>query len=952
MPSWFPALILTLLAAGLGMAALAFRRAEGARWAAGWSLVAASGACALLADDGPPLFIASLFLSTLFPFLMLSGALSYAGRPSPRWLVPAAVGAGLVRASFGAGDHILGTQLVEFTVEPLLVLVAAWVVHRHVSEVEPGPFRRLIAPGLVLVAGVEVFDAWLGLEPGGLPWLPWICVGVPLAAIQVSAAIDSSSRGAVRVKEELSAVQQRFRHLAEHSGAVIAELTADGTVVYVSPNVTPIVGLPTDRLVGRQASKLAPGFDPTRAGEPAQLHRVPTRGGGHRWLETEVTPYTATDGEARFLAVSRDVTERVDADRRGREREDSLAKAQRIAHLGSYEWDVARDELHWSDENYLIFGWDPAEGSIDNRRFFESVDPRDRERLAEAVARLLRDGTPVDLEFRIRRPDGEERVIHGRGEAVLDESGRPIRLTGTSHDVTDRTRAAHALRESEERLRAILSSLGDTKVVLFDQEGRVVSLFGHELGDELRGKGPRDLLVPDDAEEALKQVARVFDSGEVRRFRRSVPLASGISHFDVCVSPLRDASGRVQWGLAVARDVTEEVRVERERKELADRVQQAAKLESLGVLAGGIAHDFNNLLVGIQGNAELALAGLPRDSRSRRRVEEIEHASERAADLTAQLLAYAGKSKIASRDLDLSALVESMTVLLRASVSRTARLECEVAEPGPWIHGDPTQVRQVVMNLITNASDALGGGTGTVRVRAGTLRADAELLASCQVAGELQEGEYAFVEVADDGCGIDPETLERIYDPFFTTKVGGRGLGLASVLGIVRGHGGTIRVESEVGRGTRFQVLFPRVAGAGEAKPAAPDGGEWSGHGTVLVVDDEAEVRSVARGMLELGGFDVATAESGPAALAFLDRAAQAPVAVLLDLTMPEMDGEATFEALRARSPELPVVFMSGHSSGEVAARLADRPYADRMRKPFRMARLMEKLRRILEPST
>jgi two-component system cell cycle sensor histidine kinase/response regulator CckA len=399
--------------------------------------------------------------------------------------------------------------------------------------------------------------------------------------------------------------------------------------------------------------------------------------------------------------------------------------------------------------------------------------------------------------------------------------------------------------------------------------------------------------------------------------------------------------------LAAAQRLTEELLA---REQAARRAAEASaaqsrhvqKLESIGVLAGGIAHDFNNLLHVVLGNADLARNHLPPDSPALETLDEVIRAARRASDLTRQLLAYSGKGAFVLRHLDLSREVREMATLLRTAISRQATLVWELNADIPAISADETQIRQIVMNLITNASDALGDGSGTITLRTGTVQAD-EPEAS---------GKLVYLEVADTGIGMAPETLQRIFDPFFSTKFAGRGLGLAAVMGIVEAHHGLIRIRTAPGEGTAFRVLFPAAqveADAAETPAFTPNG--WRGNGTLLVVEDEEGVRVVAERMLEGLGFQVLAAEDGREALNIVAARGEALTAVLLDLSMPRMGGPETFRRLRAMQPRLPVVLMSGYTEEEVATQFLEGgpgPVAF-LQKPFLPGDLAAVLRRVVE---
>jgi len=422
-------------------------------------------------------------------------------------------------------------------------------------------------------------------------------------------------------------------------------------------------------------------------------------------------------------------------------------------------------------------------------------------------------------------------------------------------------------------------------------------------------------------------------------------------------------------GDALARAIhhaVERRREDGERRRLEAQIQHAQKLESLGVLAGGIAHDFNNLLMGILGHASLAVDLLAPDAPARRSLEQIETAALRATDLTRQLLAYSGRAQFVMEPLNLSRLVEETAHLLETVVSKRAVLKLDFAVELPDIEGDPSQVGQVIMNLITNAADAIDDPNGVITLCTRSALVDREYLKQSATAEDLPEGRYVFLEVTDTGCGMDEETTARIFDPFFTTKLTGRGLGLAAVLGIVRGHGGAIKVESAPGRGTTFRVLFPlagsrrRAAGgpavgrqlelfpAGQGPDASPEV-EWRGSGTVLVVDDEESVRCVAREMLERFGFDVLTAADGREAVELFRDRADEMAAVLLDVTMPQMNGKETFRELRRVRRDVPVILSSGYSEQEAATRFGRRGATGFIQKPYRPNALASKMRQALE---
>jgi PAS domain S-box-containing protein len=403
--------------------------------------------------------------------------------------------------------------------------------------------------------------------------------------------------------------------------------------------------------------------------------------------------------------------------------------------------------------------------------------------------------------------------------------------------------------------------------------------------------------------------------------------------------------GQINGRVWCYRDVTDRVRAEDERRRLEAQMQHVQKLESLGVLAGGIAHDFNNLLVGVLGHAGLALTEVDEDSPAHERIQQIQLTAQRAAELTNQMLAYSGKGRFVLQSADLSEIVGEMTHLLRTVVEKNADVMLDLDPALPAFDGDPAQIRQVVMNLITNASDAVGAAPGTISIQTGRIAVTPEYVTDAWIGTDLPAGDYVFVEVRDSGCGMDQATLARIFDPFFTTKFTGRGLGLAAVLGIVRGHKGGIKISSEQGKGTTFRVLLPAtttpVAPAVVAVKATP---VRVAGARVLVVDDEPGVRTIARESLRRAGFDVTTVNDGAEAIELLatDRTFQV---VLLDMTMPRMNGTEAFRLIKELQPDLPVVLTSGYSAQEAVGRFgndANDGIAGFIQKPFMPAALVK----------
>ena len=479
-----------------------------------------------------------------------------------------------------------------------------------------------------------------------------------------------------------------------------------------------------------------------------------------------------------------------------------------------------------------------------------------------------------------------------------------------------------------------------------------VRQFGYEADDFLSGRIPyAEIVHPDDLARVTEEVKRHSESGVpsfVQEYRIVKPDGETRHVYDRTVV-VRDAGGGIVHYDGYILDVTDAKLAAEQRRRLEVQFHHAQKLESLGVLAGGIAHDFNNLLMSVLGHASLAEADVPESSAAHGHLKQIELAARRASELTNQMLAYSGRGRFVVGPVDLSALVSEMARLLETVISKNATIELELAADLPAIEADATQLRQVVMNLITNASDALEERADRITVRTG-------FVAGAGAGHGLAFGETlagkpcVFLEVRDPGCGMDEATQKRIFDPFFTTKATGRGLGLAAVLGIVRGHGGSIRVDSARGRGTTVEVRFPAST---LPRPPAADPGQAAqsragGHGgLVLVVDDEQSVRNVSKAMLERLGFQTVLAESGRDGIEIVRERGGSLTAAVLDLTMPGEKGDQVFAAIRRIAPDLPILVSSGWHESEAVPRLGARSRCRFLQKPYAMRDLGEALARL-----
>ncbi len=479
-----------------------------------------------------------------------------------------------------------------------------------------------------------------------------------------------------------------------------------------------------------------------------------------------------------------------------------------------------------------------------------------------------------------------------------------------------------------------------------------IKMFGWEHGDFTRHH-------PSEAYADQKVAKEVFSTimagncwlGEVEM------VAKDGRHFPsfLRANAVRNAKGEIVAIMGTHTDITERKRAEAERLALDRQVQQTQKLESLGVLAGGIAHDFNNLLMGILGNADLVLSNLPPTDTARQKLLDIETATKQAADLTRQMLAYSGKGRFILQNIELKTLIEEMVPLLNVSISKKVVIKYDFAPDLPPIEADATQIRQIVMNLVVNASEAIGQKSGNISIHTGLMACDQAYFKQTFLDDELAEGPYAYFEVKDEGSGMDQETLNQIFDPFFSTKFHGRGLGLAALIGIVRSHQGAIKVDSEPGVGSTFKVLFPLAktdsSKNAESEPPKPDFAKLSGK-TALFADDDGPIRNVAQQMLEQLGIEVITTKNGREALERFKVDSDRFDCIILDLNMPELDGVEAFHKIRCIRNDIPVFLSSGYNEHDLASRSVKQGFAGFIPKPYKTTDIGEVLLKAFNSNT
>ena len=558
----------------------------------------------------------------------------------------------------------------------------------------------------------------------------------------------------------------------------------------------------------------------------------------------------------------------------------------------------------------------------------------------------LESGSSFEMEFPLLGGDGVFRWFLTRVSPVRNEAGDVIRWFGTNTNIDDKRKAEDALKESEELSRTVIEGSPEG-VELLDEKGQ--TLLINRQGCGFRALRPNAAAIWMDSW-GEQDYERASDAFAAALTGKPVNFIVGLNEtspepvwLDISLTPLRE-SGIVKRVLGITRDITKARKAE-------EKLNQTAKLESLGVMAGGIAHDFNNLLTGILGYASL-LTEAP-DETVRELSGNILKASERAADLTRQMLAYSGKGRFEVRPTDLSVNVRELLPLIKPVLDKNVEVELNLAEGLSCVEADPGQMHQVVMNLIINGAEAIGGKHGRVTVTTAETDLDEAFIAGTFTTYEVTPGRYVCLTVQDTGSGMNEETKAKIFDPFFTTKFTGRGLGLAAVSGIVRGHKGALRLDSVPGEGTTFQVFLPALPSRRPDIVAESDShrGKHSGEGTILLVDDEEIVRQTGRACLKRHGYGVILAENGREAVDLFNARSSEITLIILDMTMPIMGGKEALGLLTAARPGVPVIVCSGYSESDVIGQLAAGSVSGFLQKPYSCSSLTEALKLVLEKS-
>jgi len=852
-----------------------------------------------------------------------------------------------------------------------------------------GAFHRAVTKGnLSLLQTVEdgfarskrecraIESHWLGeglVRPTYVRLLKFVALGIALLAL-VLGVFNVVLQRKVRTKtaklnelvRQLTRSEEKYRTLVENISAGVYRVAVEdgGRFLQVNPALVKMLGYESaDELMNVPAEQIY--LDPTDGWHALKKIRetgaykneevrARKKDGSSLWVSRSTQAIFNEQDKLLWLdGIVVDITEHKQAEEVLRANGDKLKSIFRAAPVGIGM--AVNNTIHEANEylsDMIGYSQDELQGQPICILFptEEELDSADKEKYRQIEEK----GIGV-LETHWRKKSGEVIAIL-LSAAPIDPSNLSLGVTFAALDISDRKRAEEELRDSHAYLQAVFDSIDDALFVndantfqIIDVNRRSCEMYGYSYEEALK-KTIGDLSFgspPYSLNDAMEWMRKARDDGP-QTFEWLARHHTGRT-FWVEMSIRYALIGQHERFLVVIRDITERKREVEDRLKYERQIQYAQKLESLGLLAGGIAHDFNNLLTVILGNMNLALSQLPAAEPAREHIQEAEKAIHRAADLSMQMLAYSGKGRFVVQPLDLREIVKDMEGILLSVVSKKALLQLKSEERVPLIQGDATQIRQVIMNLAINASEALGNRSGKIVVTVGAKECPPNSGAITRNNKSLPKGLYAYVEVFDNGSGIEEKYLVKIFDPFFSTKFTGRGLGLAVVMGVADGHKGGIEVLSHPGKGTTIRVLFPSMKQPAQKLEKMECPSYWKGHGVVLLVDDEENVRSTAKKMLEHMGFQVLTASDGYQALEVYRVHSDEILCILLDLTMPRMDGQEALAELQHIQPDVRVVICSGYSKEEVVIRFKDRTVSGFLQKPYSLDSMRDILRPISE---
>jgi two-component system, cell cycle sensor histidine kinase and response regulator CckA len=782
----------------------------------------------------------------------------------------------------------------------------------------------------------------------------------------VSTWLDISDR--TRAEQLLKQSEQNYREIFENAtDAIFIHDAETGTILDVNQSMLQMYRIDREAIKGLDYNNFCLGVSPYSDTEARQwMNKTLTEGpqvfewqarrmdGTLFWVEVSLKS-AEINGQGRVLALVRDISDRKTAEEELRKSEWLLSESQRSAHIGSWSRDLRTERIQWSDETYRIYGLSPGVFDPAGEHIINMTHPEDQLRMQEFIGACLAGKHPQDIEFRIIHPDRTIRTLMGSGSLKCAPDGTPLRLIGTIQDITERKRAENAFSRSQKNL---IEAQRQTHIGSFNFDFQTECLEWSEemfricgvLQRNFRGsvKDFLERVHPDD----LMQVEMIHKEGlkhdgPLDLSFRIIRPNGDVRFIRMMFETIFKENGSPLRRMGTFQDVTEIKKVEDEKTKLEGQLRQAQRMESIGRLAGGVAHDFNNMLGVILGHTELALEQVDAPQPLHFDLKEIQKAAIRSADLTKQLLAFARKQAFAPRVMDLNETVLGMARMLQRLIGENIKIEWKPEKDLSPIKMDPSQIDQILANLVVNARDAIeGSGTLTIETANATLD---EMY--CATHAGCVPGNFVLLAVSDTGAGMDENTLAHIFEPFFTTKeIGkGTGLGLATVYGIVKQNNGYIDVASQPGQGTRFEIYLPAAFGSPAEVSMIQSEIIQGDLETILLVEDEPAMLKLVTKMLKQHGYTVLPA-STPGEAIQLARKHLGMIHILMtDVVMPEMNGRDLAKNLLSLFPHLKCLFVSGYSADIIAQQGKLAPGTYFLQKPFSIKGLGGILKKIKE---
>ncbi len=758
-----------------------------------------------------------------------------------------------------------------------------------------------------------------------------------------------------RTHEAVQHSEEKFHTLFDSASDAIFILDLEGNFIDINKAAYDRLGYAKDEMLSMHVSRV---HSPTYSGQiPGRLALLREQGyavvySEHVRKDGTIMPVEVNarvidyEGRKVIFSIIRDITERKLAEQALRTSEERLAKAQKIAHVGNWEKNLVTGHLYWSEEVYRIYGVDSEHFTPTTDAFIKALHPEDLEPFRNALHAAIYERKPLDLDFRLIRPDGTIRTVYTVGEVTYDPEGRPLIHSGTVQDITERKKLEGALRNSKDFIERILNTVDEAFIVI-DRNYRIllanyayaaqaampfqdiVGKFCHEISHQ------SSIPCFESGEEC--PIRQCFQVGEPSScVHRHVNMDGSVLYVETKAFPLKDALGNVTSAIEVINNITDKHLLE-------EQMLRTQKLEAVGLLAGGIAHDFNNLLQGVLGSISMAKTFSDREGKAFTMLESAESALYQATNLTKQLLTFSKGGEPVKKVIALPSLVDNAA---KFSLSGSNVNYRTVVENHLWpVEADEGQIYQVIHNIVLNACEAMPDG-GTIGIELQNVLLD-------EKSGlPLKRGKYVRMDIIDPGTGIPDSHLSKIFDPYFTTKKRGSGLGLATSYSIVAKHGGVIIANSNLGIGSTFTIYLP-ASDQGLVAEEVQTGGILTGKGRILIMDDEEVVRVVAGHMLESLGYEAEFAENGEQAIEKYRTAMKSNKpfhAVILDLTVRGgMGGKEAVGKLAAMDPKVRAIVSSGYSADDILSHYRDHGFQDVLSKPYQIEVLSRVLHGLLD---